>query len=226
MNNSTPPSTTGGQLTNDPKSGKTVQPLHILKPLNLMVFMAYLSPIILASMITSLSFVFQNLKGFIYLACLVSVCFIRGYLFQGNSIYDNPVDANGDLICGAIQFSVVGNATFSIFVSCFTLIYFCFPMVVNSSMNWPIFGALIGYLMFDIMIKYVQSCLDSGTGVQLMIDSILGLVAGVVVTSNMYFFGLSDYLFFNETSSTKEVCTQPKQQTFKCSVYKNGELVT
>jgi hypothetical protein len=37
--------------------------------------------------------------------------------------------------------------------------------------------------------------------------------------------GLGDYLIFNEVSSTKEVCTVPKKQTFKCSVYKNGELV-
>ena len=37
---------------------------------------------------------------------------------------------------------------------------------------------------------------------------------------------LSRYLFFNEMSSTSEVCSMPKKQTFKCSVYKNGQLLS
>ena len=32
--------------------------------------------------------------------------------------------------------------------------------------------------------------------------------------------------FINELNSNKEVCTMPSQQQFKCSVYKNGELVS
>jgi hypothetical protein len=41
----------------------------------------------------------------------------------------------------------------------------------------------------------------------------------------MYASGSGKFLFFNEISSNKEVCYQPKNQTFKCSVYKNGEAV-
>jgi len=37
--------------------------------------------------------------------------------------------------------------------------------------------------------------------------------------------GLSNLLFFNDYSSNKEICTMPKKQTFKCAVYKNGELI-
>jgi hypothetical protein len=34
-------------------------------------------------------------------------------------------------------------------------------------------------------------------------------------------------LFINEltSGSNKEVCSMPNKQTFKCSVYKNGELL-
>ena len=41
----------------------------------------------------------------------------------------------------------------------------------------------------------------------------------------MYSYGASKYLFFNEVSSDKEMCSMPTKQKFKCAVYKNGELI-
>jgi hypothetical protein len=42
----------------------------------------------------------------------------------------------------------------------------------------------------------------------------------------MYTGGSGKYLFFNEVSSNKDICYQPSEQTFKCSLYKNGELIS
>ena len=53
----------------------------------------------------------------------------------------------------------------------------------------------------------------------------LGLSSAALILSFMYAGGSSKYLFFNEVSSNKEMCSQPNKQTFKCSVYKNGELI-
>jgi hypothetical protein len=41
----------------------------------------------------------------------------------------------------------------------------------------------------------------------------------------MYAAGIGNFLIFNETSSNKDICYQPNEQTFKCSVYKDGTLV-
>jgi len=41
----------------------------------------------------------------------------------------------------------------------------------------------------------------------------------------MYAGGSGKFLFFNEVSSTMDKCSMPNNQTFKCSVYKNGELI-
>ena len=30
---------------------------------------------------------------------------------------------------------------------------------------------------------------------------------------------------FNEIQSNKQMCSMPKNQTFKCNVYKNGEII-
>ena len=46
----------------------------------------------------------------------------------------------------------------------------------------------------------------------------------------MYFFILvvlgKEFLYFNELGSNNVVCKRPSEQTFKCSVYKNGELIS
>jgi len=61
--------------------------------------------------------------------------------------------------------------------------------------------------------------------VDVFLNMFSGGVVGVLVLGAIMSLGLKDYLVFNEVSSSKEVCTMPKKQTFKCSVYKNGELV-
>jgi hypothetical protein len=41
----------------------------------------------------------------------------------------------------------------------------------------------------------------------------------------MYAGGSGKFMFFNEVQSNKDVCNMPSKQTFKCQVYKNGELI-
>ena len=41
----------------------------------------------------------------------------------------------------------------------------------------------------------------------------------------LYSFG-KKYLYFNILGSNNVVCNKPSKQTFKCSVYKNGKLIT
>jgi hypothetical protein len=59
----------------------------------------------------------------------------------------------------------------------------------------------------------------------LFLNVLLGLSSSALIVSLMYAGGSGKYLFFNEISSDKEICYQPKNQTFKCSVYKNGEII-
>jgi len=53
----------------------------------------------------------------------------------------------------------------------------------------------------------------------------LGAVSAASIITMMYAGGSGNYLFFNELSSNKDVCYQPSKQTFKCNVFKNGELI-
>ena len=60
----------------------------------------------------------------------------------------------------------------------------------------------------------------------LTINLLLGLASSALIVTLMYSGGSGKYLFFNEVSSDKEICYQPKDQTFKCSLYQNGELIS
>ena len=59
----------------------------------------------------------------------------------------------------------------------------------------------------------------------LFLNVLLGSFSSALIIILMYLGGSSKYLFFNEIQSNKEMCNMPKNQTFKCNVYKNGELI-
>lgn len=192
----------------------------IYQPFKLLTFLSFYSPIILAIFMVSLSFIFQNFKGFIFLGFLIGVSVLRSfiYIFSGATTTQN----NGT-ICTSIQYTKYGNSTFSAFVFAFTLMYLFIPMFANGSVNYWIFSSLLIYFLMDIFIKIYKGCIIKMS--DLFLNIVTGLASSAIIVSLMYAGNSSKYLFFNETQSNKDVCSMPKKQTFKCNVYKNGELI-
>jgi len=62
----------------------------------------------------------------------------------------------------------------------------------------------------------------------LLINILLGSASAALIVSLMYAGGSSKFLYstggFDPSSAQR--CSMPSEQTFKCSVYKNGELVS
>jgi hypothetical protein len=196
-------------------------PLQIFQPMNIVVFLSFFSPIILATGITSMSFIFQNFKGLIYLGFLIGCCFVRSYIYMMSGA--NPI-VNDKTICTSVQYSKYGNPTFSAFVFAFTIMYLCYPMFVNGSVNFWIFTLLIAYFLMDMFIKIYKNCIIK-IG-DLFLNILLGAASAALIVALMYTGGSGKYLFFNETSSNKDVCYQPSKQTFKCQMYKDGTLIS
>jgi len=196
------------------------EPLILFQPFNIVVFLSLFSPIIIALSMVSLSFIFQNFKGFIYLGFLIGVCIIRSfvYMWSGSSALSND-----RTICSAVQYSKYGNGTFSAFVFAFTIAYLSIPMFINGDVNFWIYIGLVSYFLIDQFIKLYKGCIVK-LG-DFFLNILLGIASASLIVSLMYAGGSSDFLFFNEVSSNKEVCTVPSEQTFKCAVYKNGELI-
>jgi hypothetical protein len=188
--------------------------------MNIIIFLSFFSPIILAVSITSLSFIFQNFKGLIYLGFLIAACVVRNYVYMVSG--SAPV-VNDRTICTSIQYSKYGNPTFSAFVFAFTIMYLSLPMFSNGAPNFWVFSSLISYFLIDIFIKIYKNCVVKMS--DLFLNVLLGVASSALIVTLMYTGGSGKYLFFNEVSSNKDICYQPKEQTFKCQVFKDGTLV-
>jgi hypothetical protein len=196
-------------------------PLQLFQPMNIIVFLSFFSPIILATSITGMSFIFQNFKGLIYLGFLIGCCVVRSYVYMMSGA--SPI-VNDRTICTSIQYSKYGNPTFSAFVFAFTIMYLCIPMFSNSSVNYWVFTSLITYFFLDIFIKLYKNCIIKTS--DLFLNILLGATSSALIVTLMYAGGSGKYLFFNEVSSDKEMCYQPSKQTFKCNLYKDGTLIS
>ena len=195
-------------------------PLILFQPFNLIIFLSFYSPIILATSLVGLSFVSQNFKGFIYLGFLLGACVVWEYIYRMAG--SNPI-INDRTICTSIQYSKYGNPTFSAFVFAFTIMYLSLPMFANDSVNFWVFSGILVYFCLDMFIKIYKGCiLKMG---DLFLNVLFGVFSSALIVSLMWTGGSGKYLFFNEVSSNKEICSQPKEQTFKCSVFKDGTLV-
>lgn len=196
-------------------------PLQLFQPFTAVVFLSFFSPIILATSITGMSFVFQNFKGLIYLGFLIGCCVVRSFVYSMSGAA--PI-VNDRTICTSIQYSKYGNPTFSAFVFAFTIMYLSFPMFSNGSVNYWVFISLITYFFMDIFIKIYKNCIIK-TG-DLFLNVLLGATSAALIVTLMYVGGSGKYLFFNEVSSNKEMCYQPSKQNFKCLMYKDGTLIS
>jgi hypothetical protein len=181
------------------------------------------SPIFIAFLITSLSFFFQNWKGIIYLAFLIASCLLRDLVYR--NMFSNTKETNkiGNAVCDSIKYTEYGNISFSSYVFAFTIVYLSIPMFVNKAYNPWLFAGIILYFVLDIVSKYRNSCITKVP--ELFINILCGGIASTIIVLSMTAGGSSKYLFFNETQSSKQQCSQPSKQEFKCDVYKDGKLV-
>ena len=209
------------QDTTNKIGGVQDSPLYLFQPMNVVVFLSFFSPFILAAGITSLSFIFQNFKGLIYLGFLVGCCFVRSYVYMISG--SNP-SVNDKTICSTVQYTKYGNPTFSAFVFAFSIMYLSIPMFSNGSVNFWVFISLITYFFLDMFIKIYKKCILQMS--DLFLNVLLGATSATLIITLMYAGGSGKYLFFNEVSSNKEMCYQPSKQTFKCSVFKDGTLIS
>jgi hypothetical protein len=196
-------------------------PLQFFQPMNIVVFLSFFSPIILATSITSMSFIFQNFKGLIYLGFLIGCCIIRSYVYMFAGAQPT---ANDRTICTSIQYTKYGNPTFSAFVFAFTIMYLLFPMFSNGSINFWVLNSILIYFFLDMFIKIYKKCVFQMG--DLFLNILLGATSSALIITLMYMGGSGKYLFFNEISSNKEICYQPSKQTFKCLLYKNGKMIS
>ena len=199
--------------------------LKIFEPANIIIYFTIFSPIVLMIGVVASSFISRNFKGVVYLFFLMIFSVFRNIMYGYADTDKNPDKVNQvkQDICDLIQYSQNGNDGFSIFVFAFSIFYICLPMVVNKNVNYGVVIGLMMYFTLDVSVKKMYGCV---TSITLLINTLAGIFCALLSLSVLYSVGeLKHYLFFNETPSNNEVCSMSSKQTFKCSVFKNGELI-
>ena len=189
------------------------------RPRNVVEFLVFFSPIFFAIIIIGMSFIFQNIKGFIYLGFLLGITYFREILYYMSNAKKFQSEDN---VCTMVKYSNYDNGGYNIFISAFSAFYLCIPMAFYNELNYMAIGGLLVYILVICGTLTKNKCID---GSMALVNVVFGGIAAMMIVTLMYAGGSGKYLFFNELSSNRQVCSMPSSQTFKCSVYKNGELI-
>ena len=114
------------------------------------------------------------------------------------------------------------DETLGAYVISYTMWYICLPMFMINDINWGVFSFFLLTLILNIAINW--GCLK-GCVPALVTNVISSGLLGSMFSLGVYTYANSLSLV-NESSSSAEVCSAPSKQTFKCKVFKNGELVS
>jgi len=196
---------------------------------NFMLSLIFFSPMIIPISLCAISVAQQNVNCLFYLFTLLFVLMIRNYVIGSGDVKNTLLNENSD-ICSMINYgSVNGNMTFSIFIIAYSIFYLYTPGYAQlSQTNVGLLLVLILYGILDVMIKKNLGCFQykSVNFMGLFFNILGGSIAGYIVVTILYSLNLTNYLYFNMLSSNAITCSVPKQQTFKCTVYKNGQVMS
>jgi hypothetical protein len=208
-------------MSNITSSGTSLQGGEMASSGQLLANISFFAPIIVTFGVLFFSLLANVIgKGCWYILLVLFATLIRLGIksrFKDSDNY-NPICNTGNFLPG-------NNATYSIFILCFTFVYFLGPMIIYNNINYQIIIVFLTYIVFDILIKKSYDCVSFSSPNILLGDFFGGIGLGIASILIMNSTN-KNVLFINEIPSNKEICSMPSKQTFKCSVYKNGELVS
>ena len=188
---------------------------------SILLLMSSLSSIFIGTFLVLLSLFNQDIKGVIYLAGVTFATIINYFL--GKTI--SPHDPENNELCHIFNFAENGAnspSQSSMFIA-FTFAYLWMPMITGGFTNYPLMIVLLSLFAIDTVVRYNSGCSRiSG----MLLGGLVGFLFGIMWFYLLDFNGLNKLLYFNELTSNNVVCSKPSKQTFKCSVYKNGQLIS
>ena len=190
---------------------------------NIMKFFSYIAPLLLGTCLVLISFFNSDAKGIVYLAgALLTAAF--NLLIM--NFFKSPASPERAPSCNLVDFGPTINeydspAFNSTFIS-YTFMYLVMPMIASKQISPSLIVFLLIIFFTDAITKLKDKCTKM-TGI--IFGGLLGLVAGAGWYILFHSLGYDKLLYFNNAAVGDSVCTRPSKQTFKCSVYKNGEVI-
>ena len=190
---------------------------------NLLQFFSFISPTLLIFFLFMSSLFNQNLKGLVYIAGILIASIVNVFFMN---LIGSGRDENEALSCSLFDIPYVSqfNSPYpsSLLIS-FTAAYLILPMKYNNQMNYAVLAFLLCLLVIDILTKVQNRCTTYAGSI---LGGLVGFLLGTIWYIIFHVSGFDSLLYFDELRSDNVVCSRPTKQTFKCSVYKNGELIS
>jgi hypothetical protein len=190
---------------------------------NILQFFSFIAPTLLIFFLFMTSLFNQNLKGLVYIAGVLisSIANIVLMNMIGSERSDDEAFS-----CSMFDIPYVSrfNSPFpTTLIIAFTIAYLVLPMRYNNQMNYILLAFLLILLVIDILTKVQNKCT---TYPGALLGGLVGGLSGLIWYGLFSISGYKSLLFFDELQSNSVYCSKPTKQTFKCSVYKNGELIS
>jgi len=190
---------------------------------NILQLFSFLAPTLLVFFLFMASLFNQNLKGLVYLAGIL-MAFIVNVFFMNMVGSERNEDEAYSCTLFDIPFMSRFNSPYpSSLLIAFTVSYLILPMKYNGQMNYAVLTFLLMLLGIDIYTKVYNKCTTYAGSI---LGSLVGFLFGAIWYVLFHVTGYDGLLYFDELRSDNVVCSRPSKQTFKCSVYKNGELIS
>ena len=190
---------------------------------NILQFFSFIAPTLLIFFLFLSSLFNQNLKGLVYIAGIL-ISLVVNIVFM--NIIGSEVSDDASFSCNLFDIPHMSkyNSPYpSTLIISFTLAYLLLPMKYNKNMNYMVLIFLLALISIDMVTKVQNKCTSfPGAFLGAMVGFLFGVIWYVFFNS----LGYGSLLYFDELRSDNVICSKPSKQTFKCSVYKNGELIS
>lgn len=194
---------------------------------NFGILFASLYPLFIVCFLVVASIFNFKLNGIIYLGGIIATigfCLLVG----GLNLFPNRA-FNGPITCDLLSLTSTNytGPNTQAAVCWFTFAYLMWPMMPPAQSQGLVNPMILIFTLFGTIInsvfQYTRKCSDE---VGIFMGIVIGLFFGTIWFWMWFAFNRKDLLFFNELVSSNAVCSRPNKQTFKCSVYKGGELLS
>jgi hypothetical protein len=193
---------------------------------NIYTFFSSLSPLYISAYLLISSVSNGDIgKSSMFFAGLVVVLFIHSVIAMTiNQKFEEKIGSSKyKLECNFVQLPylsdyMVPNLNSTLLAFIFT--YIIMPMQTYNSYNVILLTIIAVFFGINAFSKVLHGCTSM---VGILISSVIGFIIGfswysIVITSNpkLLFFG---------ADGGEPICSRPSKQTFKCKVYRNGEVI-
>jgi len=185
---------------------------------------AMVSPVMIVFFIVMISIFNQNVKGIVYLGGML-LAMLANILVVKSFGRDHNPNSNPNPTCAVFDWpGFIQNRSSSIncLVIAFTAIYISAPMFIEGgSVNISVIISMTLFYLIDVILNMTKGCTTPGG---IIIGTFIGLFFGAAWFA-IFNSSNKNLLFFNELIGDKYYCDTPSKQTFKCKVFKNGEVI-